>query len=278
MNTVKNMSEKKSVLGSRYVQMGLLSLAAATVMALGAWGGQADAASCTANTYRKGASGNCVRYIQQIINASGATSKIDTDGAFGSDTKKAVVAFQKSTKVGTKKAIADDGIVGKDTWKKLCAVTQSAATTPKKNAGCTTSSPSPAPKGEWKTVYTETPGKYAYGERNGGYNVISKDGVVDDKSASYRICITGAAATDSSQGTVTIYDDVVASKRVELARMTFTKKAGTPTRDTPKTTQCSGSVKGSKVTSGTQKQFTVYLLSSDRDPVFIEKIQLQKYY
>ena len=90
----------------------------------------ANAATCTAYTYQQGGNGTCVKYIQQIVNASGTSGSITADGSFGPLTKTAVVKFQQN------RGITADGIVGPNTWKKLCAVTQAAAASPKSAAGC----------------------------------------------------------------------------------------------------------------------------------------------
>lgn len=96
----------------------------------GASDAHAAASGCVANIYRQGGNGNCVKYIQEIVNASKATTKISADGQFGPATKKAIVAFQKS------RGISADGVVGKNTWQNLCAVTQSAASSPKSKSNC----------------------------------------------------------------------------------------------------------------------------------------------
>jgi hypothetical protein len=57
---------------------------------------------------RKGIVGDDVVRLQKILNAYGA--KLDTDGEFGSNTQKAVKAFQKARK------IVADGVVGPYTW------------------------------------------------------------------------------------------------------------------------------------------------------------------
>lgn len=94
-------------------------------------GAAAEAASgCVAYNYSQGGNGTCVKYIQQIVNASAVTGYISTDGSFGPATKAAVIAFQRN------RGITADGIVGPTTWKNLCSVTQSAASTPKYYAGC----------------------------------------------------------------------------------------------------------------------------------------------
>lgn len=97
----------------------------------------ADAATCVSGTYRQGSKGNCVKYIQQIVTASGA-AKLTADGDFGPLTRSGVVAFQKSRK------LVADGVVGPKTWKSLCAVKQSAAANAKKKAGCGTKAGSTA--------------------------------------------------------------------------------------------------------------------------------------
>lgn len=98
-----------------------------------------NAASCTSKIYKQGSKSTCVKYMQQILNASGVAGKVSADGVFGSGTKSAVVKFQKAKKIGA------DGIVGSGTWKKLCSV--SGASSAKAGAGCGASSAK-----SWKTV------------------------------------------------------------------------------------------------------------------------------
>ncbi|WP_293123436.1 peptidoglycan-binding domain-containing protein [Microcoleus sp. bin38.metabat.b11b12b14.051] len=52
-----------------------------------------------------------VRYLQRLLNVSGAS--LNTDGAFGAKTQRAVINFQQEQK------IAADGIVGQKTWNKF---------------------------------------------------------------------------------------------------------------------------------------------------------------
>lgn len=86
------------------------------------------ATKCVNKVLKKGNKSTCVKYMQQIVNASGVTGKITANGTFGASTKKAVVKFQKAKKLSA------DGVVGKGTWNKLCAV--KGADTAKKKAGC----------------------------------------------------------------------------------------------------------------------------------------------
>lgn len=133
---VSTLPRKRSVIGVAMLLTGLIGLVVPS--------DHVSAASCVDSIYKQGSRSTCVKYTQQIVNASGTSSKIDTDGIFGAKTKDAVVSFQKAKK------LTADGIVGANTWKKLCAVTQSAANTPQKNAGCGGSA-STTKKG-WTTV------------------------------------------------------------------------------------------------------------------------------
>ncbi|GHC60319.1 GH25 family lysozyme [Streptomyces cinnamoneus] len=62
-------------------------------------------------TVRSGSDGPAVRAAQHLLNSHGATLQVD--GVFGTGTRDAAVAFQKSRDLGT------DGIVGPATWKAL---------------------------------------------------------------------------------------------------------------------------------------------------------------
>lgn len=92
----------------------------------------ANAGGCISRNLRKGSSGSCVVYMQQMINSTNQSvnsgSSIDTDGSFGSLTKKKVVAFQNGT------GLTGDGVVGPRTWSKLCNYARD--TTAKSRAGC----------------------------------------------------------------------------------------------------------------------------------------------
>lgn len=72
---------------------------------------------CTQQNYRSGSRGNCVNYIQNMLNlAQPNQTKLDTDGRFGPKTRTAVRAWQ------TDKKLVVDGIVGPETWRSLCSV------------------------------------------------------------------------------------------------------------------------------------------------------------
>ena len=63
-------------------------------------------------TLRMGDSGKAVELLQGLLNKK-AKSALKIDGQFGSGTKSAIVAFQKSS------GIVADGVVGKYTWEAL---------------------------------------------------------------------------------------------------------------------------------------------------------------
>ena len=63
-------------------------------------------------TLRKGAAGNITKLLQEKLVSLGYITN-GVDGIFGSGTKAAVIAFQKS------KGLVVDGIVGKNTWRKI---------------------------------------------------------------------------------------------------------------------------------------------------------------
>ena len=62
-------------------------------------------------TLRRGAKGESVELLQELLNVSGF--QVVVDGDFGPKTEEVVKAFQKA------KGLTDDGIVGPLTWKKL---------------------------------------------------------------------------------------------------------------------------------------------------------------
>ena len=68
---------------------------------------------------RRGATGDTVYYIQDLINAinsgNSAVPRVARDGIFGAETQAAVIAFQNAY------GLASDGIVGPLTWEKLNA-------------------------------------------------------------------------------------------------------------------------------------------------------------
>ena len=63
--------------------------------------------------YRLGDEGPAVRDIRERMAALGFDSSADPDGVFGTDTGRAVIAFQKA------RGLDADGIVGPDTWRSL---------------------------------------------------------------------------------------------------------------------------------------------------------------
>jgi len=62
-------------------------------------------------TIRTGSKGSCVRVLQKSLNHWGKTSHLTVDGLFGGNTRRAVIAFQKS-----KHLKLVDGVVGSATW------------------------------------------------------------------------------------------------------------------------------------------------------------------
>ena len=70
---------------------------------------------CVQQTFRSGSRGDCVNYIQTMLNIAGGAG-LQTDKKFGSKTKAAVITWQ------TNKKIQVDGIVGPETWGTLCAI------------------------------------------------------------------------------------------------------------------------------------------------------------
>lgn len=121
------------------VRQRLMLAAAFTVSVAGAYIGMqavqqstaSAAKSCVNKIFKQGSKDTCVKYIQQLLNASGKSGTISADGVFGSGTKTAVVKFQKA------KSLNADGVVGSKTWNKLCTVT--GATSAKQGAGCASS-------------------------------------------------------------------------------------------------------------------------------------------
>ena len=70
---------------------------------------------CVQQFYRNGSRGDCVGYIQNMLNLS-AKARLETDRKFGLKTKAVVIAWQ------AEKKIMIDGVVGPQTWATLCAV------------------------------------------------------------------------------------------------------------------------------------------------------------
>ena len=69
---------------------------------------------------QQGASGRRVTTVQYLLNAHGAT--LTVDGAFGTGTRSAVIAFQSAN------GLEADGVVGPDTWSKLVVTVQQGST------------------------------------------------------------------------------------------------------------------------------------------------------
>lgn len=64
-------------------------------------------------TMKKGAKGNGVKYVQQLLNKNGAKPKLEINGVFDETMRDAVKAFQK------RQGFKPDGIVGDDTMARL---------------------------------------------------------------------------------------------------------------------------------------------------------------
>jgi len=81
---------------------------------------RASALTCDQMYFSWGSSGQCVWYIQDMLNIEGnwfkwpLWNKLTTDGQFGPLTYNQVRAFQAFN------GIAQDGIVGPNTWSRLC--------------------------------------------------------------------------------------------------------------------------------------------------------------
>lgn len=156
-------SSKKHILNKK--QWGIVVGISVLLLGIGTYFGiqqyqntTADAASCISKTYRQGSSGNCVKYIQQLVNyaidyakrpgASNASdhnralsklAKLKVDGAYGAKTKAAVTAYQKNAKItkSTSQArvsLNSNGIVDSKTWGALCL--PYASKSPARSAGC----------------------------------------------------------------------------------------------------------------------------------------------
>lgn len=127
------------------------------------------AKSCVQKIFKQGSKDTCVKYMQQMLNASDDAGTVSTDGVFGSGTRNAVVKFQKA------KNLSADGIVGSGTWKKLCTV--SGATSAKQGAGCTSS------KKQWVTL------NYSM-DRLASDDIRNASTVKLVKNHTYRVCAT----------------------------------------------------------------------------------------
>ena len=66
---------------------------------------------------KKGSTGKDVKYIQNcLISLNYSCGASGADGNFGSNTKKAVISYQKNHKDINNNRLSIDGIVGKKTW------------------------------------------------------------------------------------------------------------------------------------------------------------------
>lgn len=74
---------------------------------------------------RRGARGDEVIYLQQLLNKSGHVPPLDPDGDFGGKTQAAVVLFQRranlQTRSRTSVALVPNGVVDEATWRELLA-------------------------------------------------------------------------------------------------------------------------------------------------------------
>lgn len=78
----------------------------------------AHAATCTSYNYSYGGVSTCIRHIQSLLNYKaiyGVNRRVAVDGAFGAQTRAAVIEFQRYYRLAT------DGIVGPRTWRILCS-------------------------------------------------------------------------------------------------------------------------------------------------------------
>jgi len=82
----------------------------------GGGGGQLPAPSVSWPVLKSGSQGADVRTAQHLLTLRGHT--LDADGAFGTKTRAAVIAFQKS------RSLAADGVIGPNTWSQLVKTVQ----------------------------------------------------------------------------------------------------------------------------------------------------------
>ncbi len=85
----------------------------------------AAASGCVAKQWSRGTSGNCVMYLQRMLNgdmsvtySAGGAPFISTDGSFGPATNTAVRGYQSTY------SLKVDGYVGPSTWLSLCRETK----------------------------------------------------------------------------------------------------------------------------------------------------------
>ncbi len=90
------------------------------------------AGTCKTYVWRQGSRGQCVKDIQQIVNAAIPKQVyLTVDGQYGPNTTSGVRTFQSDT------GISADGSVGPQTWNKLCTVyTPIDSSVPRRAAGC----------------------------------------------------------------------------------------------------------------------------------------------
>ncbi|MFF9340423.1 MULTISPECIES: peptidoglycan-binding protein [unclassified Streptomyces] len=82
----------------------------------GGGGGQLPAPSVSWPVLKSGSQGADVRTAQHLLSSRGHA--LDADGAFGTKTRAAVIAFQKS------RSLAADGVIGPNTWSQLVKTVQ----------------------------------------------------------------------------------------------------------------------------------------------------------
>lgn len=130
-------------------QWGIIGLVVVALIGVGVYFGlqtkqntTADAASCVSKSYNRGDNGNCVKYIQQLVNNTiaradgfrgssyakkvGNLSKLTVDGSFGPKTEAAIKTIQSYTSVsksgssGSYKKLTANGTVNSSTWDVIC--------------------------------------------------------------------------------------------------------------------------------------------------------------
>lgn len=102
------------------VAVALVSAVVIPTAAQAAPASAATTATCRSQVFKYGSTGNCVSYIQTILNSKGLGSGTDAgqtsvDGIFGWRTHELVKRLQQ------KWAFTQDGIIGPNTWIALCS-------------------------------------------------------------------------------------------------------------------------------------------------------------
>lgn len=189
------------------------------------------ATACTSTVIKRGSSGTCVTYAQQLLNSSGkaGSTMLVADGKFGMGTDTAARTFQ------TNNQLMSDGIIGTKSWDALCASPYTGRVSPatnvasiKQSAGCANSLYIASPN-----ITITSPAANA---SVGGGTLVTSTITDADGVASARLIVDGSVVMSVDKAPYTFYlNTSVLSTGSHSVAIQATDNIGTTATSQPRT-------------------------------------------